>query len=158
MQRWAPALFVILLSGCGWGQSTTAGGNSHGATASSCDYLSTSDFQNTLGHAMTAYRTGPSCAYRDPQGDTCNVEVARESGQYSDGKTNAAAYGPVESLAVGDRGFFSAQLQVPPAVWVFDFGFVKGTHFGGALCGGRFGSANPKPLATKLAGKIASKL
>ncbi len=64
----------------------------------------------------------------------------------------------MESLAVGDRGFFSAQLQVPPAVWIFDFGFVKGGMFGGGLCGGRFSSANPKPLAAKLAGKIASKL
>lgn len=84
--------------------------------------------------------------------------VARDSGQYTDGRTQAAAYGRVESLAVGDRGFFSAQLQVPPAVWVFDFGFVKGSVFGGALCGGRFSSANPKPLAAKLAARIASKL
>ena len=157
MQRWAPALFVILLSGCGLGQST-AGGNGHAALATSCDYLSTPDFQSALGHALTVYRTGPSCSYRDPQGDTCNVVVAKESGQYTDGKTHAAAYGQVEALAVGDRGFFSAQLQVPPAVWVFDFGFVKGDMFGGGLCGGRFSSANPKPLAARLAGKIASKL
>ena len=157
MQRWAPALFMILLSGCGLGQST-AGGNGHGALATSCDYLSTPDFQSTLGHALTAYRTGPSCSYRDTQGDTCNVVVARESGQYTDGKAQAAAYGQVEPLAVGDRGFFSAQLQVPPAVWVFDFGFVKGNMFGGGLCGGRFSAANPKPLAARLAGKIASKL
>jgi hypothetical protein len=157
MQRWAPALFVILLSGCGPGQSTT-GANRHGALTTSCDYLSTPDFQTTLGHALIAYRTGPSCSYRDPQGNTCNVLVAKDSGQYTDGKLHAAAYGPVESLAVGDRGFFSAQLQVPPAVWVFDFGFVKGGVFGGALCGGRFSSANPKPLAAKLAAKIAAKL
>jgi hypothetical protein len=157
MQRWAPALFVIVLSGCGLGQ-TTAGGSGQPALASSCAYLSTPDFQSTLGHALTVYRTGPSCSYRDTQGDTCNVVVARESGQYSDGKAHAAAYGQVEPLAVGDRGFFSAQLQVPPAVWIFDFGFVKGDIYGSGLCGGRFSSANPKPLAAKLAGKIASKL
>jgi hypothetical protein len=157
MQRWAPALFVILLSGCGPGQSTAAG-SKHAALGTSCDYLSTPDFQSTIGHALVGYRTGPSCSYRDQLGDTCNVVVARESGQYSDGKMHAATYGSVESLAVGDRGFFSAQLQVPPAVWVFDFGFVKGDAFVGGLCGGRFSSANPKPLALKLANRIASHL
>jgi hypothetical protein len=157
MHRWAPAVFVILLTGCGVG-APSAGGNSHAVLASSCDYLSAPDFQSTLGHALVGYRSGPSCAYRDQTGDTCSVVVAKESGQYAEGKMRAAAYGTVESLAVGDRGFFSAQLQVPPAVWIFDFGFMKGDVFGGALCGGRFSSANPKPLAAKLAAKIASKL
>jgi hypothetical protein len=135
-----------------------AGGNGHAALGTSCDYLTTPDFQSTIGHALVGYRSGPSCAYRDKLGDTCNVVVARESGQYSDGKMHAATYGSVESMAVGDRSFFSAQLQVPPAIWIFDFGFVKGDVFGGGLCGGRFSSANPKPLAVKLANKIASKL
>lgn len=157
MQRWAPALFVILLSGCGPG-AAPGGGSSQAALGTSCDYLSTPDFQSAIGHALVGYRTGPSCAYRDKLGDTCNVVVARESGQFSDGKLHAATYGAVEPLSVGDRGFFSAQLQVPPAIWVFDFGFVKGDAFGGGLCGGRFTSANPKPLAVKLASRIASKL
>ena len=157
MQRWVPALFVILLTGCGLG-APTAGGTGHAALATSCDYLSTPDFQSTIGHPLVGYRSGPSCSYRDEFGDTCDVTVARESGQYGEGKTHAATYGAVESLAVGDRGSFSAQLQVPPAVWIFDFGFVKGDVFGGGLCGGRFGAANPKPLAVKLAGKIASRL
>jgi len=157
MQRWAPAVFVMLLTGCGVGASS-AGGNSQAVLANSCDYLSAPDFQSTLGHALIGFRNGPSCAYRDQTGDTCNVVVAKESGQYDAGKLHAATYGPVESLTVGDRGFFSARLELPPAVWIFDFGFVKGDVFGGALCGGRFGSANPKPLATKLAAKMASKL
>jgi hypothetical protein len=123
-----------------------------------CDYLSTPDFQSTLGHALVGYRAGPACQYRDQHGNTCDVVVSKDASQYPAGQARAAAYGAVQSLAVGDRSYFSAQLQVPPAVWIFDFGFVKGQVFGGGLCGGQFGSANPKPLAVKLASKIASKL
>ena len=158
MYRWAPALFVIVLSACGGAAAPAVGSAPPALLASVCDYLSTPDFQTTLGHALVGYRAGPTCEYRDQQGNTCDVVVTKDASQYAAGQARAAAYGTVQSLAVGDQSYFSAKVQVPPAVWVFAFGFMKSQVFGGGLCGGHFGSANPRPLAVKLASKIASKL
>jgi hypothetical protein len=158
MLRWVPALFVIVLSACGGNASLPAGSANHAVLSGACDYLSTPDFKSALGLQLIGYRSGPSCSYRDQHGNSCSIIVTKDPAQYATSKTGAAAYGAIESLPAGSRGFYSAQLQVPPAVWVFDFGFVKGDAFGGGLCGGRFGSANPKPLAVKLASLIASKL
>jgi hypothetical protein len=154
MQRWVPALFVVVLSACG-GASAPA---SHAALAGACAYLSTSDFDSTLGMPMTGYQSGPTCFSRDEHGDSCSVTVTKDATRYATSKASAAAYGSIESLPAGLQGFYSAKPQVPPAVWIFDFGFVKSDAFGGAVCAGRFGSANPKPLAVRLANTIASKL
>lgn len=154
MQRWVPALFVIVLSACG-GASAPA---NHAALAGPCAYLSTSDFNSTLGMPMTGYQSGPTCFSRDQHGDSCSVTVTRDPARYATSKVSAAAYGSIDSLPAGNQGFYSAKPQGAPAVWIFDFGFMKSDAFGGAVCGGRFGSANPKPLAVRLASLIASKL
>jgi hypothetical protein len=158
MQRWVPALFVVVLCACGGSSSAPAGSANHTALAGACDYLSAPDVNSILGLPLVGYQSGPTCSLQDQHGDGCSVTVTRDPSQYARSKTSAAAYGSIESLPAGSRGFYSARLQVPPAVWIFDFGFVKGDAFGGAVCGGRFGSANPKPLAVRLANKIALKL
>lgn len=158
MHRLAPALAAVVICACGGIQPPSSGtGSTTMLRSNSCDYLSTADFESTLGLSLTGYRSGPTCAYRDETGDTCDVIVTTDASRYSASKAGAAAYGTVEGLEVGDRGFFSAKLQTP-GVWVFDFGFTKSGEFGGGLCGGRFGAANPRPQAAKLAGLIASKL
>jgi hypothetical protein len=129
MQRWVPALFVIVLNACGGSPSVPAGGANQAAVAGACEYLSTPDFKSTLGLPLIdGYQSGPTCSYRDQHGNSCSVTVTKDPAEYARSKTGAAAYGSVESLPAGSRGFYSAQLQVPPAVWVFDFGFVKGGY------------------------------
>ena len=160
MRRLVLLLAAVALLSCG-SDSTAANRTSSGQQthrSSQCEYVSTSDFKKTLGLALEAYRAGQSCSYRDPLGNTCTVSVVEDSGRYATSRVKAAEYGPVESFVTGDQGFYSAQLQVPPAVWVFEFGFMKGSVFAGVSCGALLGSSNPKPRALQLARLIASHL
>lgn len=150
------ALVFVAVTACG-GSSASNAGASANLRADPCGYLSTSDFKSALGLPLTGYRSGVACSYRDPYGNTCQVTVASGSDVYETSKTAAAKYGAVESLAAGDRGFYSAQ-PTAPGVWLFDFGLMKNGAFAGAVCGARFGASNPRTQATKLAGLIASRL
>ena|SRR5690348_4972537 len=151
----AAVLFVTVLS-CG-GTSTAATPSPAGILANPCSYLSKADFQSTLGLSLDGYRAGQACGYRDSRGDTCQVTVLADKGQYAAAKETASKYGVVETLGAGDKSFYSAQLQ-GPGVWIFDLGLMKGTAFAGALCGASFGSSNPKPQALRLGSLIASRL
>jgi hypothetical protein len=148
------ALVVVAVVSCG-GSSLPAAVTS--VRSNPCDYLSTSDFQSTIGLKLTGYRSGPSCAYRDLRGNTCQVTVAAGADQYGASKAAAAKYGAVETIPAGDHGFYSAE-STAPGVWVFDFGLEKNGTFAGALCGARFGASNPRPQAERLASLIASRL
>src|SRR5216683_298485 len=97
------------------------------------------------------------CSYRDSRGDTCQVTVLADTGQFAASQATASRYGVVENLGAGDKSFYSAQLQ-SPGVWIFDLGLMKGGAFASALCGARFGSSNPKPQAARLGNLIASRL
>lgn len=149
------ALVFVTVVGCGVSGPATGAGNN--LRSDPCGYLSTSDFKSTLGLALTGYRSGAACSYRDQRGNTCQVTVASGGDLYDPSKTAAAKYGAVESLPAGERGFYSAQ-PTAPGVWLFDFGFMKNGAFAGALCGARFGVSNPRAQAAKLAGLIASRL
>ena len=153
-QAVAAILFVTVVS-CGGGSSSTSSGA--GLLSDPCGYLTASDFQDTLGLPLQGYRAGQSCAYRDQHGNTCQVTVLPDSGQYAISKKAAAQYGALETIDAGEQGFYSAQAQLP-GVWIFDFGFMKSSAFAGALCGARFGTSNPKPQAMRLANRIASRL
>jgi len=148
-------LFVTTLS-CG-GTSAAATPSPAGLLSNPCSYLSKADFQSTLGLSMVGYRAGQTCGYLDSRGNTCQVTVLADNGQYAAAKEAASTYGVVESLGAGDKSFYSAQPQ-RPGVWIFDLGLMKGTVFAGALCGARFGSSNPKPQAERLGNLIASRL
>jgi hypothetical protein len=140
------AVAVMTLCACGGTQPAGAGSSSnHPLLSSPRNYVSTPDFQKLLGLPLAAYRAGQSCAYRDQRGDTCDVTVVKDQGQYAINKAAAARYGTVEPLMTGQEGFYSATLQSPPVIWIFDFGFLKGDAYAGTLCGGRMGSNNPKP-------------
>ena len=152
----AAVLFVTVLS-CG-GTSTAAATPAPASLLSDpCGYLSKADFQATLGLPLEGYRAGQACGYRDARGNTCQVTVLADTGQYATSQAAASKYGVVEILGAGDKSFYSAQLQ-QPGVWIFDLGVMKGTVFAGALCGARFGSSNPKSQAGRLANLIASRL
>ena len=151
----AAVLFVTVLS-CG-GTSAAARPSPAGLLANPCSYLTKADFQSTLGLPMEGYRAGQTCGYLDSRGNTCQVTVLADNGQYAAAKETASKYGAVESLGAGDKSFYSAQPQ-RPGVWIFDFGLMKGTAFAGALCGAKFGSSNPKPQAVRLGNLIASRL
>lgn len=150
----AAFVFVAVVA-CG--ASSPSAGAGVNLRSNPCDYLSTSDFKTALGLPLAGYRSGAACSYRDKFGDTCQVTVASGDGLYEPSKTAAAQYGAVESLAAGDRGFYSAQLTAP-GVWLFDFGLMKNGAFAGAVCGARFGASNPRVQASRLAGLIASRL
>jgi hypothetical protein len=151
----AAVLFVTLIS-CG-GTSTAATPSPAGLLSNPCSYLSKADFQQTLGLSLEAYRAGQACGYRDARGNTCQVTVLADTGQYAAAQGTASRYGVVGTLGVGDRSFYSAQLQ-SPGVWIFDLGLMKGAAFASALCGARFGSSNPKAQAARLGNRIASRL
>lgn len=148
---------LILVTALACGASNGAATPPAALRSSPCDYLSTADFQSTLGLPLQGYRAGQTCAYRDKSGNTCQLTVQADPNQYATARSAAAQYGPVEALAAGDQGFYSAQLQVP-GVWIVDFGLLKGEAFAGAVCGARFGTSNPKPQAARLANLIASRL
>ena len=151
----AAVLFVTVMS-CG-GTSTAATPSPAGLLSNPCSYLSKADFQQTLGLSLEGYRAGQACGYRDARGNTCQVMVLADTGQYAASQEAAAKYGAVGTLGAGDRSFYSAQLQ-SPGVWIFDLGLMKGPAFASALCGARFGSSNPKPQAARLGNLIASRL
>lgn len=155
MRTMLAAIVFVTVAACGASEPTTGAAGS--LRPNPCDYLSTSDFKSTLGLPLTGYRSGAACSYRDQRGNTCQVTVASGAGLYEPSKAAAAKYGAVESLAAGDRGFYSAQ-PTAPGVWVFDFGLMKKGAFAGTLCGARFGASNPRTQAAKLAGLIASRL
>jgi hypothetical protein len=138
---------------CG-GSSQPAATSGNGLQSNPCGFVSTSDFKSTLGLPLVGYRSGESCSYRDQTGDTCQVTVRSDIGQYASSNRAAASYGALETLNAGSGGFYSAQSKTP-GVWIFDFGFMKGNAFAGALCGARFGAGNPKPRVELLAGLIA---
>lgn len=148
------ALFFVTVVSCGGG---TNAASAHQLRSSPCDYLSTTDFKQTLGMSMSGSRAGVACTYRDPRGDTCQVTVISGATQYAASKKAAAGYGTVQALAVGDQGFYSSQPQTP-GVWIFDFGLMQSGDFAGAVCGGQLGSTDPKPRAVKLADLIASRI
>lgn len=151
----AALLFVTVVS-CG-GTSSATKPSPASLLSSPCSYLSKADFQATLGLPLEAYRAGQSCGYRDSRGDTCQVTVLVDSGQYAAAQSAASRYGVVDTLGAGDKSFYSAQLQ-GPGVWIFDLGLMKGTAFAGALCAASLGSSNPKPQAVRLGNLIASRL
>jgi hypothetical protein len=151
----AALTFVTALS-CG-ATSTAATPSPAGLLSNPCGYLSKTDFQATLGLPLEGYRAGQACGYRDPHGNTCQVMVLADTGQFASSQAAASRYGTVEILGAGDKSFYSAQPQ-SPGVWIFDLGLMKGTAFASALCGARFGSSNPKPQAARLAKLIASRL
>src|SRR5258706_6613063 len=151
----AAVLFVTVMS-CG-GTSTASTPSPAGLLANPCSYLSKADFQQTLGLSLERYRAGQACGYRDASGNTCQVSVLADTGEYAAARATAAKYGAVGTLGAGDRSFYSAQPQ-SPGVWIFDFGLMKGPAFASALCGARFGSSNPKAQATRLGNLIASRL
>ena len=148
-------LFVTVMS-CG-GTSTASTPSPAGLLSNPCSYLSKADFQQTLGLSLEGYRAGQSCGYRDARGNTCQVTVLADTGQFAAARATASSYGVVESLGAGDRSFYSAQPQ-GPGVWIFDLGLMKGGAFASALCGATFGSSNPKAQATRLGNLIASRL
>src|SRR5256885_15510632 len=151
------AVLLVAAVSCNGSSHSGATPSGAGLLSDPCAYVSPSDFENTIGMPLQGYRAGESCSYRDPQGNTCQVTVLADSGQYVASKKAAAQYGAVEALATGDQGYYSAQSQVP-GVWIFDVGFMKGSAFAGALCGARFGASNPRPQALRLASLIASRL
>src|SRR5713226_9223958 len=151
----AAVLFLTVMS-CG-GTSTAATPSPAGLLSNPCSYLSKADFQQTLGLSLEGYRAGQACGYRDTRGNTCQVTVLADTGQYAASQETAAKYGAVGTLGAGDRSFYSAQLQTP-GVWIFDLGLMKGPAFASALCGARFGSSNPQPQAARLGNLIASRL
>ena len=148
-------LFVTVMS-CG-GTSTASTPSPAGLLSNPCSYLSKADFQQTLGMSLEGYRAGQSCGYRDAHGNTCQVRVLADTGQFAASQATASSYGAVESPGAGDRSFYSAQPQ-SPGVWIFDLGLMKGGAFASALCGATFGSSNPKPQATRLRNLIVSRL
>jgi hypothetical protein len=148
-------LFLTVMS-CGE-TSTAATPSPAGLLSNPCSYLSKADFQQTLGLSLDGYRAGQACGYRDARGNTCQVTVLADTGQYAAAQATASKYGVVGTLGAGDRSFYSAQLQ-SPSVWIFDLGLMKGPAFARALCGARFGSGNPKAQATRLGNLIASRL
>src|SRR5712664_904555 len=139
------AVFFVMVISCG-GTSTAATPSPAGLLSNRCSYLSRADFQQTLGLSLEGYRAGQSCGYRDARGNTCQVSVLADTGEYAAAQATAAKYGVVETLSAGDRSFYSAQPQ-SPGVWIFDLGLMKGGAFASALCGARFGSSNPKAQA-----------
>jgi hypothetical protein len=153
--RWALAavLFVTVMS-CG-GTSTVATPSPAVLLSNPCSYLSKADFQRTL--SLEGYRAGQACGHRDARGNTCQVTVLADTGQYAASRATASSYGVVENIGAGDRSFYSAQPQ-SPGVWIFDLGLMKGPAFASALCGATFGSSNPKPQAARLGNLIASRL
>lgn len=150
------AVLLVTMLACG-GTSTAATPSPAGLLSNPCGYLSKADFQETLGLPLEGYRAGQACGYRDARGNTCQVTVLADAGEFATSQAAASKYGAVEVLSAGDKGFYSAQPQ-SPGVWIFDLGLMKGTVFAGALCGARFGSSNPKPQAARLASLIASRL
>ena len=151
----AAVLFLTVMS-CG-GTSTAATPSPAGLLSNPCGYLSKADFQQTLGLSLEGYRAGQACSYRDSRGDTCQVTVLANTGQFAAAQATASRYGAVGTLGAGDRSFYSAQPQ-SPGVWIFDLGLMKGPAFATALCGARFGSSNPRPQAARLGDLIASRL
>ena len=152
----AVLLFATVVS-CGASGHATAAPSGTGLLSDPCGYLTTSDFQDAIGLPLQGLRSGPSCAYRDQHGNTCQVTVTGETGKFATSRTAAGQYGAVEAMAAGEQGFYSAKAQTP-GVWIFDFGFMKAGMFAGAVCGARFGASNPKPQAERLANLIASRL
>jgi hypothetical protein len=152
----AAALFVTVLS-CGGTSTAATKPSPAGLLSNPCGYLSEADFQSTLGLSLEGYRAGQECGYRDSRGNTCQVTVLADTGQYAAAQATASKYGVVETLGAGDKSFYSAQPQRAGA-WIFDLGLMKGTAFAGALCGAKFGSSNPKPQAVRLGNLIASRL
>ncbi|HET7467301.1 MAG TPA: hypothetical protein VFL29_11590 [Candidatus Dormibacteraeota bacterium] len=152
----AALLFATIVS-CGVSSGASATPSGAGLLSNPCGYLTTADFQDTLGLPLQGYRAGQACAYRDQHGNTCQVTVIGDAGQYATSKTAAGQYGDVEAMAAGEQGFYSAKAQTP-GVWIFDFGFMKAGAFAGAVCGARFGASNPKPQAVRLANLIASRI
>ena len=150
------ALLLVTVLSCG-GTSTAATPSPPGLLSNPCGYLTKADFQATLGLPLEGYRAGQSCGYRDPRGNTCQVTVLANTGEFAASQAAASKYGAVEILGAGDKSFYSAQPQ-SPGVWIFDLGLMKGNAFASALCGARFGSSNPKPQAARLANLIASRL
>src|SRR5690348_16633930 len=110
----AAVLFVTVLS-CG-GTSTAATPSPAGLLSNPCSYLSKADFQETLGLSLEGYRAGQQCGYLDSRGDTCQVTVLTDTGQYAASREAASTYGVVETLGAGDKSFYSAQSQ-RPGVW-----------------------------------------
>jgi hypothetical protein len=151
------AVLLVAVLSCGGRSTASPAPSPAGLLANPCGYLSKSDFQKTLGLSLDGYRAGQTCAYRDAGGNTCQVTVLADTGEYAASREAASSYGAVEVLGAGDKSFYSAQPQ-RPGVWVFDFGLMKGSAFAGALCGARFGSSNPKPQAARLGNLIASRL
>ena len=157
MRGLVASLLVVMVVSCGGGRPAASTSPGHGLLSNPCDYLTTSDFKITLGMAMTGYRAGAACSYRDLRGNTCQVTVVGGVGQYAASRNEAAGYGPVQALAVGDQGFYTSQRQTS-GVWIFDFGLMKGGDFAGAVCGGQLGTSDPKPRAVRLADLIASRI
>jgi hypothetical protein len=151
------AVVMMAVLSCGGRSTATATPTPAGLLSDPCGYLSKADFQETLGLPLDGYRAGQTCGYRDAHGDTCQVTVLADTGQFATSQAAASRYGEVQVLAVGDKSFYSAQLQ-RPGVWIFDLGLMKDSAFASALCGGRLGSSNPKQLAARLANLIASRL
>jgi hypothetical protein len=152
----AALVFSVALS-CGGSSRPAAATSGNGLQSNPCGYVSTSDFKSTLGLPLVGYRSGESCSYRDQTGDTCQVTVRADIGQYASSRSAAANYGPLETLSAGSGGFYSAQSKIP-GVWIFDFGFMEGNAFAGALCGARFAAGNPKTRVELLADLIASRI
>ncbi|HEV2218867.1 MAG TPA: hypothetical protein VGV88_15035 [Candidatus Dormibacteraeota bacterium] len=152
----AAVLFVTVLS-CGGSSTAGAAPSPAGLLSNPCGYLSKADFQHTLGLPLEGYRAGQLCGYRDARGNTCQVTMITDTGQYAASEAAASRYGVVVALGVGDRSFYSAQRQRVGA-WIFDLGLMKGTSFAGTLCGADLGSSDPKPQAERLASLIASRL
>lgn len=157
MRGLVASLLVVMVVSCGGSRPAASMPAGHGLHSNPCDYLTTTDFKLTLGMAMTGYRAGAACSYRDLRGNTCQVTVVAGDGQYAASRHEAAGYGSVQALAVGDRGFYSSQQQ-SAGVWIFDFGYLKGGDFAGAVCGGQLGTTDPKPRALLLADLIASRI
>ena len=158
MRAFVAALFLfVMVVSCGGSRPASSTSGGHGLHSNPCDYLSTTDFKQTLGMSLVGFRAGTACTYRDQRGDTCQVTVVNSAGQYATSRTVAAGYGTVETLAVGDQGFYSSQAQTP-GVWIFDIGLMKSGNFAGAVCGGQLGTTDPKPRAVRLADLIASRI
>lgn len=157
MRGLVASLLVVMVVSCGGSRPAASTAGDHALRSNPCDYLTAADFKLTLGMAMAGYRAGTACSYRDPRGNTCQVTVVAGAGQYAVSRNQAAGYGPLQPLAVGDEGFYTSQRQTPGA-WIFDFGLMKGGDFAGALCGGELGTTDPKPRALLLADLIASRI
>ena len=118
------AVLVVTVMSCG-GTSTASTPSPAGLLSNPCSYLSKADFQQTLGLSLEGYRAGQVCGYRDARGNTCQVSVLADTGQFAASQEAASKYGAVGTLGAGDRSFYSAQPQ-SPGVWIFDLGLMKG--------------------------------